>query len=164
MNSQRDNHDDELADPEFEPTGEPTEREPARRPWAMRIIQFALVAVLIGIVVHGLLTRSPNGAASAGRRVDTSFTVAPNTTTAASTSNAMTPPSSASRSSVAPASSDALTCDGLVSLHDIRDYLDLHRVTRETRAYQLALTSRDALLQLVITSEPKGEDNRPTSP
>jgi len=154
VNSERANRDDELPDSDVEATSERAPRRPEQPSLVIRAIQFLLGATLIAIVVHGLLTRSPNDKAPPGHSVRTSPTAAHDVISAPSTSNANAP-SSSSRSPVASASTAAPTCDRILSLHDIRDYLELHRVTRETRAYQLALTSRDAFVQFAITSEPK---------
>lgn len=153
MNPERDIRDDEPKDSEFEATDKHQGSKPDQSSWLIRIIQFVLAAVLIGIVVHGLLTRLRERVAQMGTHGTTSLSGGErneNATTATHVSLSSTAARSPAASPRVVAAPD--TC--LRSLADVADYLELARVKRETRAYELGLTSREALVQLATSSEP----------
>lgn len=156
MNSEYDNQIDEPDTQEMEATDEHVEHKPARPSWPIRITQCTLTAVLIGIVAHGLLTRTRESAdrpARHGTRTLRDAEAGESATTAVA--QTVRPAASSINAPTVPATAVSALENNLNSLHDIRDYLELHRVRRETRAYELGLTSRNALVQMALTSEPK---------
>ncbi|MBI5769808.1 MAG: hypothetical protein HZA93_18675 [Verrucomicrobia bacterium] len=123
-----------------------------KRSRAIRVIQIALTLVLIGVIVHGLASRhpppiSPSRANAAGSSATAEAKSSSTIETAAKA------PLATLNNHVLPTTYRHPDFEGLTSLNDVPDYLQLHWIRRETRRYQLGLAARDALIELAITSD-----------
>lgn len=149
MNSTPEIHEEEAADEEIKSPDKVVARERCRPSLIVPAVQIALAAILACVVAHGLWR--------GGRRAFGVSTFSINAGQSGESGNGpelVTTNRNLGRAQLKVVAPVAVTpaADGLGSIHDIRDFLELHRVRRETRAYELGTASRDALFRMTLDS------------
>lgn len=157
--------DDIHSESEFGPGAEHGEDRTAldgrRTSWPVRSIQLSLAVILAFVVFDGLRRRARGGEVPREQRKAAQQDARSHDTILVQSARDATTRSDPREHSRAASGRSLPTIDeGLTSLHDLADYLELHQVAREARGYELGSAAPEALMHLATTSGNRRVDLR----